>query len=69
MAEVQRAGYAHSRDEVMPGLRAVAVPLEVRGYAPMTVAVVYVTADLEPADLATRLTGAAAAIRRAIEGP
>ncbi len=68
MAEVRRAGYAHSRDEVIPGLRAVAVPLEVRGAAPMTVAVVYVTTELDPAAIAARLAAAASTIRRAIEG-
>ena len=57
------AGYAQSHDEVVPGLRAVAVPLDVRGQPPMTVAVVYVTTELEAPDIARRLAAAAAAIR------
>ena len=68
MRAIREDGYARSRDEVIPGLHAVAVPLELRGYAPMTVAVVYVTTDLEPEAIARRLAEAAVAIRATVEG-
>jgi len=68
VAAVRRDGYATSRDEVIPGLRSVAVPLALRGHAPMAVAVVYVTAEHDEAALGKRLAAAAAAIRSALEG-
>ncbi|HWL60476.1 MAG TPA: helix-turn-helix domain-containing protein [Microbacteriaceae bacterium] len=69
MAGVLREGFASSRDEVNPGLRAVAVPLAVHRHAPMTVAVVYVSAELTIPEIAARLTTAAERIRAAIESP
>ena len=68
MAAIRDDGFARSRDEVIPGLHAVAVPLSLRGYAPMTVAVVYVTTELDAPAIARRLTDAAERIRLAIEG-
>ena len=65
-AEV-RAGYATSHDEVIAGLRSVAVPLPLPGHAPMAVAVVYVTAELDEAALGARLQAAAARIRAALD--
>lgn len=68
VAAVLRDGYATSHDEVIPGLRSVAVPLALHGHVPMAVAVVYVTAELAEAEIGARLAAAAAAIRTAIEG-
>ncbi len=62
-------GYATSRDEVVPGLSSVAVPLRLPGQPPAALAVVHVAPardDAEPGDsarIAARLTGAAARIR------
>lgn len=61
-------GYAESRDEVIPSLRSVAVPLGLRGRGPAAVAVVYVATEHEPAAIAARLEVAAAAIREALGG-
>lgn len=67
MAAIRKDGYASSRDEVIPGLHSVAVPLALRGYAPMTVAVVYVSTELDASAIARRLSAAAETIRLAIE--
>jgi DNA-binding IclR family transcriptional regulator len=52
--EVRRAGYATSHDEVIPGLRSVAVPLTVPGHPVQVcaVAVVYVSTKLSENELA-----------------
>ncbi|WP_245761788.1 IclR family transcriptional regulator [Saccharopolyspora shandongensis] len=61
VAEARRQGYATSRDEVIPGLSSVAVPILSRGSC-AAVAVVYVSSDRAPAELAERLQVAANAI-------
>lgn len=63
VADAAAAGFASSHDEVIPHLRAVAVPLALRGRAPAALAVVYLTSQRVPQALADRLHAAAAAIR------
>lgn len=68
-AEVVSAGergWATSHDEVIPSLRAVAVPLAVQGRGPAAVAAVHVNVDADDAAIAARLTTAAEAIRAAL---
>lgn len=59
-------GWATSHDEVIPSLRAVAVPLAVQGREPAAVAAVYVATDVDDAAIAKRLVTAAAAILAAL---
>lgn len=59
-------GWFESHDEVIPSLRAVAVPLEVRGRGPAAVAVVYLASRHDPAEIAARLNRSAATIRAAL---
>lgn len=66
VAEVAERGWATSHDEVVPSLRAVAVPLAVQGREPASVAAVHVATQLDDAAIAARLTAAAAAIRQAL---
>lgn len=61
-------GFAVSHDEVIPSLRAVSVPLVVRGRGPAAVAVVYVASAHEPERIAQRLAASATAIRQALGG-
>jgi DNA-binding IclR family transcriptional regulator len=61
-------GYATSHDEVIPTLRAVAVPLGLRGREPAAIAVVYVASSHDDAGIAARLSRSAAAIREALGG-
>ncbi|MCP2635031.1 helix-turn-helix domain-containing protein [Microbacterium sp. HD4P20] len=61
-------GWFESHDEVIPTLRAVAVPLVVRGRGPAAIAVVYLASSHEPAEIAARLALSAAAIRDALGG-
>ncbi|MGX5771269.1 IclR family transcriptional regulator [Microbacterium trichothecenolyticum] len=61
-------GYATSHDEVIPSLRAVAVPLVVRGRGPAAIAVVFVASAHSDDEIATRLTRSAGAIREALGG-
>ncbi|MCJ1706611.1 IclR family transcriptional regulator [Microbacterium sp. VKM Ac-2923] len=68
-AEVVTAGergWATSHDEVIPSLRAVAVPLAVQGREPAAVAAVHVRADADDAAIAARLEAAAEVIRAAL---
>jgi len=70
-AEVQDAahrGHAQSHDEVIPSLRAVAVPLPLRGRPPAAVAVVYLATELPVAGIAARLAAASDSIRGALGG-
>ena len=70
-AEVRDAsarGYATSHDEVIPSLRAVAVPLTVRGRGPAAIAVVFVASTLSDEEIAARLNRSALAIREALGG-
>lgn len=53
--EAKATGFAVSFSEVIPGLRAVAVPLRLRDHVPMAVAVVYVSTEHGVEDLAGRL--------------
>ncbi|MFT4050993.1 MAG: helix-turn-helix domain-containing protein [Microbacterium sp.] len=70
--EISRAaeqGYATSRDEVIPTVRAVAVPLRLRvGERPAAIAVVHVADAVEPEAVAQRLERSAASIRDALGG-
>lgn len=61
-------GFATSHDEVIPTLRAVAVPLSLRGRSPSAIAVVYVASVRSDAAIAERLTRSATAIRDALGG-
>lgn len=63
-AEAAAHGYATSHDEVIAGLRSVAVPLLLDGHPPASVAVVYVATEVAVERIAERLAGAAAAIAR-----
>jgi DNA-binding IclR family transcriptional regulator len=70
-AEVQDAalhGFAQSHDEVIPSLRAIAVPLTLRGRPPAALAVVYLASDLAVGDIARRLVAASDSIRGALGG-
>ncbi|SIR73117.1 IclR family transcriptional regulator [Microbacterium sp. RURRCA19A] len=66
IAETVERGWAISRDEVVPSLRAVAVPLVVQGREPAAVAVVHVSSALDDAAIAQRLAATAAAISAAL---
>lgn len=57
-----------SYDEVIPNLRAVAVPLGVRGHAPAAVGAVYVSSERSTEAIGARLRGAAEAIIAALGG-
>ncbi|MFE5409206.1 IclR family transcriptional regulator [Microbacterium sp. NPDC056569] len=61
-------GYATSHDEVIPSLRAVAVPLVVRGRGPAAIAVVFVASAHSDEEIAARLIRSASAIREALGG-
>ncbi|MDF2045032.1 ArsR family transcriptional regulator, partial [Microbacterium sp. Kw_RZR3] len=66
VADAAERGWATSHDEVVPSLRAVAVPLSVQGRQPAAVAAVYVATALDDATIAARLASAAAAVRVAL---
>ncbi|AEG44667.1 IclR family transcriptional regulator [Isoptericola variabilis] len=68
VAEAAARGYATSHDEVIPTLRAVAVPLVLRGRPPAAVSAVYVASDSPPERIAERLARAAGAVRGALGG-
>lgn len=59
-------GWFESHDEVIPSLRAVAVPLELRGRGPAALAVVYLASRHEPDAIAARLAHSAGVIRGAL---
>lgn len=61
-------GFAESSDEVIPSVRSVAVPLQLRGREPAAIAVVYVATDHEPSEIASRLAASAASVRGALGG-
>lgn len=61
-------GWAQSHDEVIPSLRAVAVPLVVRGRGPAAMAVVYLASDHDAAEIAARLARSAQIVRDALGG-
>ncbi|WP_270352261.1 IclR family transcriptional regulator [Microbacterium testaceum] len=66
VADAAERGWATSHDEVVPTLRAVAVPLAVQGREPAAVAAVHVATDLADAAIAARLAAAAEAIQSAL---
>lgn len=61
-------GFATSHDEVIPTLRSVAVPVQLRGRGPAAIAVVFVASAHDDAAIAARLTRSADAIRDALGG-
>ena len=66
VADAAERGWATSHDEVIPTLRAVAVPLSVQGREPAAVAAVHVATDRDDGEIAARLQAATEAIRRAL---
>lgn len=62
VAVARAVGYATSHDEVIPGLRSVAVPLPGDDGVRAAVAVVYVNSEFSPASLGERLTSAVRSI-------
>lgn len=66
VADAAARGWATSHDEVVPTLRAVAVPLAVRGREPAAVAAVHVATPLDDPAIAARLTAAAETIQSAL---
>lgn len=66
VAETVERGWATSHDEVVPTLRAVAVPLSVQGRGPAAIGAVHVATDLDDAEIAARLASAASAITSAL---
>jgi DNA-binding IclR family transcriptional regulator len=64
--DARTSGYAVSHDEVIRGLRSVAVPLVVPGQLPAAVAVVFVASASDDAQLGARLADAAGAITAAM---
>lgn len=63
VVRIARRGFATSRDEVIPGVRSVAVPLSVPGQPPAAVAVVHVAGSHDEEGVASRLARACGAIR------
>jgi len=61
-------GFATSHDEVIPTVRAVAVPLVLRGRAPAALAAIHVGSAVDDETQAARLERAATAIREALGG-
>ena len=59
-------GFASSHDEVISGLRSIAVPLAAAGHPPAALAVVYVATDLTPEMIAARLLRARETITNAL---
>jgi len=60
--EARRRGFAASHDEVIPGVSSLAVPLRVPGGRPAALAVVYIRAAQDPAEVAAALSASAARI-------
>jgi len=60
-------GFAWSHDEVIPGLQSVAVPLDLSGYVPLAIGVVYIATGHPHADVAERLNAAGTQIRAALD--
>jgi len=68
VATVRARGFATSHDEVIPTVRAVAVPLDARGQRPAALAVVHVATRLSDEQIAERLERSARTIRDALGG-
>lgn len=66
--EARLRGFAISHDEVIPGLRSTAVPLQLPSGQPAALAVVYVSSDRSDTQIAERLARASRSIRRALGG-
>lgn len=66
LAVVREQGWASSHDEVITGLRAVAVPLAVHGSPPAALAVVYVSSSRPETEIAARLIEGAATIASSV---
>lgn len=64
--DARTSGYAVSHDEVIRGLRSVAVPLVIPGRLPAAVAVVFVASASDAAQIGARLADAAGAITAAL---
>nr|WP_276611905.1 helix-turn-helix domain-containing protein [Kineococcus vitellinus] len=68
--QVRRRGWATSHDEVIPGLRAVAVPVPAHLEEPCALAVVYIDGTvLDEAEVAARLSAAARQLSTALGRP
>ncbi|QEW02392.1 IclR family transcriptional regulator [Microbacterium lushaniae] len=65
---IRERGYAVSSDEVIPTVRAVAVPVRLRGGRPVALAVIYVGEVADTAAIARRLQRSADALRAATGG-
>lgn len=68
VAEIRERGYGTSRNEVIPTVQSVTVPLALPGRTPAALAVIYVDPSHDPAVLAARLDESAAVIRTALGG-
>jgi DNA-binding IclR family transcriptional regulator len=64
--DARKSGFAVSHDEVIRGLRSVAVPLAIPGQLPAAVAVVFVASASDAAVIGARLADAASAIAAAM---
>lgn len=62
---IRETGFGVSHDEVIPTVKAVAVPLSIRGHRPAAIAVVYLGDPSAERAIADRLTVSARAIREA----
>lgn len=65
---VRERGFATSANEVMPSVRSVAVPLEISGHAPASIATIFVASKFDDNELGERLAGCAKRIRIAMIG-
>lgn len=68
IAEVQARGYATSHDEVIPTVKAVAVPLALRGQRPAALAVIHVATTHSDEQIARRLNHSASVMKAALDG-
>ncbi len=66
LEEARTRGFAISHDEVIPGLRSTAVPLQLPSGQPAALAVVYVSSARSDGEIAERLTRASRSIRSAL---
>lgn len=60
---VHTVGYAVSHDEVIPTVKAIAVPLALRGERPAAISVIYVGPDADAAAVGARLRASVDAVR------
>lgn len=64
--DARTSGYAVSHDEVIPGLRSVAVPLVIPSQLPAAIAVVFVASTVPVEKIGSRLADAARAVAEAM---